>query len=80
MLDAVTEWSVTTRLGHADSTVAVALVMYMNHDRYTQYILQIGSGVQVDGRDARGKRNAVMSCRLVRPIVGRIPICPGGHP
>ena len=47
----VTEWSVTTRLGRADSTAAVALVMYMNHDRYTQYVLQIGSGVEVDGQD-----------------------------
>ena len=47
----VTEWSVTTRLGRADSTVAAALVMFMNHDRYTQYIVQIGSGVQVDGHD-----------------------------
>ena len=48
---ALTEWSIETRLGRADTAVSAALVMFMNHDRYTHYIVQIGSGVTVDGRD-----------------------------
>lgn len=48
---ALTEWSINARLGRADTTASVALVMFMNHDRYTHYVVQIGSGVTVDGRD-----------------------------
>ena len=48
---ALTEWSIQARLGRADTTAAAALVMFMNHDRYTHYIVQIGSGVTVDGED-----------------------------
>ncbi|MXW16306.1 MAG: hypothetical protein F4123_13760 [Gemmatimonadetes bacterium] len=48
---AVTEWSLTARLGRADTTAAAALVMSMDHARYTHYIVQIGSGVDVDGQD-----------------------------
>ncbi len=48
---ALTEWSIETRLGRADTTASAALVMFMNHNRYTHYVVQIGSGVTVDGRD-----------------------------
>lgn len=48
---AVGEWSVTATLGRDHANVSAALVMFMDHDRYTHYILQIGSGVEVDGRD-----------------------------
>lgn len=47
----LTEWSINTRLGRADANVSAALVMFMDHDRYTHYIVQIGSGVTVDGND-----------------------------
>lgn len=47
----LTEWSITTRLGRTDTDASAALVMFMNHDRYTHYIVQIGSGVEVDGND-----------------------------
>ena len=47
----LTEWSLTARVGRDDTSASAALVMSMNHARYTHYILQIGSGVRVDGRD-----------------------------
>ena len=48
---ALTEWSLEARVGRADTTASAALVMFMNHDRYTHFIVQIGSGVRVDGRN-----------------------------
>ena len=47
----LTEWVAGARLGRADTTASVTLVLFMKHDRYTAYAVQIGSGIEVDGED-----------------------------
>ena len=47
----LTEWLAGARLGRADTTASATLVLFMKHDRYTAYAVQIGSGIEVDGED-----------------------------
>ena len=47
----VTDWEVTVRVARQQTNARMMLWLWMDHDRYLDLILEIGSGRQVDGQD-----------------------------
>ena len=47
----VTDWEVTVRVARQQTNARMMLWLWMDHDRYLDFILEIGSGRQVDGQD-----------------------------